>query len=189
MLHKFLENTSFHILLTRIDDTLAEEVQQKGCPYCGGKLHYSDYPRSPFGVSAAFRDYYQSRRSFCCAQCRKRTTSPSVRFFGRRWYYAPFFILINALIGKASARRLVGIQRYLGLTISKRTWRRWRKWWHEYFPTTSFWKKMKGLISIHAINGPFPRTLLSPEVKGLEEKVTTLLQFLAPITAGALRAV
>lgn len=189
MLHKFLASEQFHALLTAIDADLAKEIQQKGCPHCGEKLDNSNYSRSPFGVAAPFRPYYQTRRSLCCRKCRKRTPSPTVRFFGRRWYCAPFFLFINALIGKQSRRRITAVQQHIRRPISKRTWQRWRYWWCEYFPTLPFWKKMKGLIPIHAIRGPFPYILLAIRSGRLEERITTLLQFLAPITAGALCAV
>ena len=80
-------------LLIAIDREIAEATRKKGCD-CGGALHQSNYPRSPFGLSAEFRIAYEERFSFCCADCRKRTTPSSVRFFGRRWYPAPLLLLI-----------------------------------------------------------------------------------------------
>ncbi len=38
MCHAFLIDTSFYQLLTRIDESLAEEVRARGCG-CGGRLH------------------------------------------------------------------------------------------------------------------------------------------------------
>jgi hypothetical protein len=84
MSHKLLLDSTFHRLLLAIDRELAETTRQKGCP-CGGVLHLSNYPRSPLGLPAQFRPDYDMRFSFCCDACRKRITSPSVRFFGRRW--------------------------------------------------------------------------------------------------------
>ena len=85
MSHKFIFRSTFHSLLIAIDREIAEATRKKGCD-CGGALHQSNYPRSPFGLSAEFRIAYEERFSFCCADCRKRTTPSSVRFFGRRWY-------------------------------------------------------------------------------------------------------
>jgi hypothetical protein len=39
---------------------------------------------------------HSSRLSFCCAECRKRTTSMSVRFLGRRVYLALAVVLVSA---------------------------------------------------------------------------------------------
>jgi len=190
MLHKFLLNAKFHQLLTRMDEQLADETRQKGCPHCGEKLNNSDYPRSPFGVATPFRDYYQIRRSLCCAKCRKRTTPPSVRFFGRRWYCAPIFLLISALIGKPTGRRFAAIQRHLGLpNFSKKTWDRWRLWWHEYFPLHPFWKKMKGLIPIDALQGPLPVSVLAIFSGRLEKRIIRALKFFSPMTVSIFRAI
>ena len=97
MSHKFIFSASFHSLLIAIDRELSELTRQQGCS-CGGRLHQSNYPRSPFGLPAEFRSFYDERFSSCCHDCRKRTTSPSVRFFGRRWYPAPLLLLISALM-------------------------------------------------------------------------------------------
>ena len=80
MSQNFLYNASFHSLLNTIDQELAEQTKEKGCSYCGKQLHQADYPRSPFGLPAQFRTAYEERFSFCCTDCRKRTTPASVRF-------------------------------------------------------------------------------------------------------------
>ena len=98
MLHKLLFKSSLHDVLIQIDFEFSNKIQQGGCPHCGGKLHQADYPRSPLGLPQILRSHYQRRLSFCCADCRKRATPPSVRFFGRRWYPAPLLVLISALM-------------------------------------------------------------------------------------------
>src|SRR5688500_17520069 len=112
MSHKFLFDSSFHTILIAIDRELAETVRQEGCA-CGGALHQSNYPRSPMGLPAAFRSSYEERFSFCCHNCRRRTTPPSVRYFGRRWYPAPLLLLICALKSHINERRLTQIKRHL----------------------------------------------------------------------------
>lgn len=189
MSHNFTLNASQHAILLRIDDELALSTQKRGCPACGGTLHQADYPRSPMGIPAKMRVYYEQRNSFCCRICRKRTTSKSVRFFGRRWYPEPLFILISALRFGPSARRCTQIQKHFGITMSACTWKRWRLWWATVFAQTDFWKQAKGIVPISHFNGPFPRVLLSLFSGTLEEKFILLFRFFAPITAGALRAV
>ena len=188
MSHNFLSNTTFHLLLTTIDQELAEQTRLAGCQ-CGGSLHKADYPRSPFGLPQLLRCHYQSRLSYCCAICRKRTTPPSVRFFGRRWFPAPLVILISALQKGATEHRCNLIKKHFGVLISPSTWKRWRLWWRTAFPKSHFWLHAKGLVPITHFNGPFPRELFSLFFGPLHERLILLLKFLAPITAGLFRAV
>lgn len=58
MSHNFPLDASFFKLLMLIDTELAKEQKTQGCPYCGGLLHRADYPRSPFGIPAAYRDFF-----------------------------------------------------------------------------------------------------------------------------------
>lgn len=190
LFHTFISDSSVHQLLVKIDNDLADKALNEGCLYCGGKLHQSDYPRSPRGLSTADTDYYQFRHSACCGACRKRHTPQSVRFFGRRWYVAPVFILINALNdGWSYRRRTQVIQRHFGVMMSKRTWRRWWRWWRTCFNVTSFWKQAKGVIHLDHLAGPFPREFLKMYSMPWTERFLSVLQFLAPLTAGAFRAV
>lgn len=189
MLHKILFNASFHLLLIQMDKEIIKQTAQKGCP-CGGKLHQDNYPRSPFGIPAQFRDSYDKRFSLCCNTCRKRITPPSVRFFGRRWYPAPILVLISALMLGINKRRLDQVKRYFGIVIHERTWKRWRRWWRQSFEATAFWQQTKGL-ALKAIETKklFPRALFILFQGVFEEKMLLLLRFLSPLTGGALRAV
>lgn len=190
MSQKFIVKSSFHELLTEIDQELAEISLKSGCVHCGGKLHQADYPRSPAGMPLAFRDQYRQRISFCCSDCRKRTTPPSVRFFGRRRSPAPIFILICILRCGINERRLLLIKRHFGITISESTWKRWRRWWRELFEETKFWMKEKGLIStLLKPNQLIPRSLFHLFKGNLTERILLLLRFLSPLTGGNLRAV
>lgn len=191
MPNKFLLDTNFYLLLNTIDQELANQTKQKGCPFCGCTLHLADYPRSPLGIAPAFRDNYESRFSFCCGTCRKRTTPPSVRFFGRRWFPAPVLVFISALMHGVNQRRCAQVKRYFGITVSESTWRRWRLWWREAFIATSFWQQAKGLFSPadQMMCGPFPRVLLNEFQGTVKEKIILLLRFFSPLTAGVLRAV
>ena len=128
MYQNFMYDANFHELLCSIDQEFTNKAMQQGCVYCGSKLYQADYPRSPFGLPAQFRPLYNERYSLCCSTCRKRVTPPSVRFFGRRWFPAPFLVLISILMNGASDRRLVQVKRHFGIAVSKSTWRRWRGW-------------------------------------------------------------
>jgi hypothetical protein len=188
MSHKFLLNSSFHAILIAIDRELAEVTRKNACT-CGGKLHQSNYPRSPFGIPAEFRRNYDERLSFCCADCRKRVTPPSVRFFGRRWYPSPLLVLVSVLMRGINDCRLKQIKRHFGITVSESTWKRWRRWWREAFVKIPFWKQAQGIIPPNNRFISMPRNLLYAFKGAIEEKIILLLKFLSPITASDLRAV
>ena len=188
MSHKFLLSSTFHTLLIAIDREFAEATRKQGCS-CGGKLHQSNYPRSPFGLPFEFRSAYEERFSFCCSDCRKRTTSPSVRFFGRRWYPAPLLLLISALMMSVNEHRLAQIKRHFGITVSESTWKRWRRWWRIAFNKTRFWKQARGSIPESKKSVTIVRRMLQAFKGLIDNKLILLLKFLAPITAGNLRAV
>ncbi len=208
MSHKFLKSSSFHQFLKTIDYDLSEEERVKGCAHCGGILHRADYPRSPLGVPIEHRGYYDERYSHCCSQCRRRTTSQSVRFFGRYWYPMPLLILISALMQSAFNKCCAQLSRIFGVSISKRTWKRWKGWWRDSFTATSFWKRMTGIIPQEHLRGPFPRHLFflytptpthgvfpegEAQLQGVDtpfsRRVVWVLRFVAPLTAGVLQAV
>lgn len=191
MSHKFLFNASFHLLLTAIDEELAIQTKEQGCPHCGNPLHQANYPRSPLGLLRRFREYYNARFSLCCNTCRKRTTPPSVRFFGRRWFPALLFMLISILSLGINARRLEQVKRHLGVTLSESTWKRWRRWWRESFTDTRFWQQTQGIVVTTIIDSTssFPRVFLALFKGLLEEKMCCLLRWLSPLTGGVLRAV
>lgn len=190
MSQNFLFNASFHLFLIQIDKEIATKTREQGCICCGGKLHVADYPRSPVGIPAELRQYYEKRLSLCCTTCRHRITPPSVRFFGRRWYPAPFHLLISVLMCGINERRLSQVRRHFGITVNESTWKRWRKWWNNAFEETAFWRKEKGLMPHAGITDtPFPRALLNEFRGAPEEKMRFLLRFLSPLTGGILRAI
>lgn len=191
MSQNFLFKSSFHALIFKIDEEIAENYIKKGCVYCGGKLHQANYPRSPMGMPVEFQDQYDCRISFCCGGCRRRTTPPSVRFFGRRWYPAPLHIFISIMTRGINKRRIALIKKYFGIVVYESTWRRWRKWWRDEFVITKFWQKQKGCLmpSDEITQGPFPRVIFDSYTGNIEEKMLLFLPFLSPLTGGILRAI
>ena len=187
MYHDLLQNTIFHAFLTTIDDELANKVREARC-LCGGALHRADYPRSPLGLTVVCREYYESRRSFCCDQCRKRVTTPSVRFFGRHRFPAPTFVLLSFLKRGVAAPTLKQVRRHFGIDISKRTWRRWCRWWREGFIATAFWKQAKGICPTGDPDDDYPRSLRCAYSGSFSDQWVAVLRFLAPLTAGVYRA-
>jgi hypothetical protein len=134
--HALLQDPKFFTLLLRIDHELAARVRADGCR-CGGALHRADYPRKPRGAPVELRVDHSSRLSFCCAECRKRATSMSVRFLGRRVYLALAVVLVSARrAGPTPAAARLGTQ----LGVTRRTMARWQAWWREQFPLTPLWR-------------------------------------------------
>ena len=108
MCHALLYDQKFLALLLRIDHDLAARRRADGCQ-CGGALHRADYPRKPRGCPVDVRDDHSSRLSFCCAVCRRRATSMSVRFLARRVYFALAVVLMSARpAGPTSAAARLG---------------------------------------------------------------------------------
>ena len=96
--HVDLQRSQFFLFLIRLDEELAAQAQGAGCS-CGGVLHRANYPRKPRGCpTLAIREAFSSRLSFCCSRCRRRTTSMSVRFLGRRVYLGLVVVLCSASV-------------------------------------------------------------------------------------------
>ena len=181
MSHKLLRDSRLYQTLIRIDRDLAAKAREEGCP-CGGKLHRADYPRKPRGGPAGLVGY-DRRLSLCCEVdgCRKRRTPPSVRFLGRRVYLGVVVVLVSALEGAITPRRLALIREYL--EVSVRTIRRWQVWWREVFPVTAFWKAAKGRLDREVPVATLPAALLARFAgRTGRDRLVACLNFLAPIT-------
>ena len=175
--HALLQDPKFFLLLLRADEELAEELRAGGCP-CGGVLHRADYPRKPRGCLSEVRADYQSRFSFCCSRCRKRFTSMSVRFLGRRVYLAVAVVLVSARRAEsASASRLSGT-----LAVPLRTVERWRQWWGAQFPLTPLWRAACARFMPPVLAARLPASLLERFAGSALDCLMRLLVFLSPLT-------
>jgi hypothetical protein len=177
-----LNDASFYRMLLRLDEDLAEQTRQAGCA-CGGKLHSAQYARKPRGVPEELQEDYSRRRSFCCAEegCRKRTTPASIRFLSRRVYVAAVVVLITALRHGATPARVAQLRAIVG--VSRRTVERWRQWWLEEFPRSSFWRWASGQLARPVDEQTVPLSLLESFRKpGAEERTIDLLRFILPLT-------
>ncbi len=129
MYQNLLTNSNFFPILLALDEKIAEEAQERGCP-CSGKLHRACYPRKPRGAPSVDSDpAYCFRWSFCCAVegCRHRMTPPSVLFLGRKVYFGAVVVLVSILRQGPSPARLSKLKEQVG--VSARTVGRWRTWW------------------------------------------------------------
>ena len=168
-------------LLLRFDDDLAREAREIGCT-CGGRLDVADYPRKPRGGPEGLDDNYNRRRSFCCAVdgCRKRCTPPSVRFLGRRVYFAAVNVLVAAMLHGPTRRRVSELAALLG--VNRRTLARWRRWWTAVFAASRFWRGAKARFASDIDEAEIPRSLFMAVGDVDEATLIAILRFLAPIS-------
>ena len=183
--HAFLTDAKFYQLLTRIDESIAEEVRARGC-CCGGVLHSARYPRKPRGLRSALDESYESRLSFCCSQdgCRRRSTPASVRFLGRQVYLGVIVVLITALhhgLSEQRRRRLIE-----ELNVPSQTLWRWRRWWRERFVATRCWRALAGEFIPPIATHSLPASLLERLTGvGLSERLAQLLMAISPVTTSS----
>ena len=104
------------------------------------------------------RDEYSSRLSFCCAVCRKRATSLSVRFLGRRVYLALAVVLVS---GSRTASTPTGVRLGAELGVARQTLQRWQAWWIEQFPLTPLWRATCARFMPPVCPGGFPGELIA----------------------------
>ena len=185
MCHAYLHDPGFARLLVRIDQDFATSVHVAGCR-CGGDLHRADYPRKPRGCAPALRADFSSRRSFCCAICRKRSTSMSVRFLGRRVYVMLAVVLLST---RSVMRMSAAAQVASWLQVPVRTLRRWRTWWTKDLVLTPFWLAVGSLILPVPDALQFPDSLLAtfgdrrdPDTPVTPAALLGLMRFLSPLT-------
>ena len=180
MCHALLQDPKFLTLLVRIDCELAAQCRADGCP-CGGNLHRADYPRKPRGCPRSMRGEYSSRLSFCCAVCRKRATSLSVRFLGRRVYLALAVVLVS---GSRTASTPTGVRLGAELGVARQTLQRWQAWWVEQFPLTPLWRATCARFMPPVSQAQLPGELIARFAGPPHEALMRLLIWLSPATVG-----
>jgi hypothetical protein len=123
------------------------------------------------------REQYSRRLSFTCGRCDARSTSPSVRFAGRRVYLA-VVLMLRSPAGSASGRQLCD-----QFTIPARTLKRWRTWWRQDFPSTPFWRSMRARFMPPVVTEQLPQSLLERfEVGAMADRLVLALRLIAPLS-------
>ena len=185
--HDFLLDASFYQSLFFLDQCIAEQVRDAGCPHCGAVLHVSNYPRKPRGVDrAVLGEHYERRFSFCCERdgCRKRCTPPSVRFLGRKLYLGTIITVLCAReqgLSKPARRQLID-----QLDLWPQTLTRWQHWWTRQIPATRWWTTLRAQLMPTGDAHPLPGALLS-RVEGvaLAPRLKQFLMLLMPLTSNS----
>jgi len=181
--HDLFTNARFLGFLLDADRDLAADARENGCP-CGGVLHQANYSRKPRGGPNEAGPEHEQRFSFCCAEdgCRCRMTPQSLRFLGRRVYFAVVVVLVSAMRHGATPKRMRQLRELVG--VNRRTVERWRLWWRTSFVDSPFWRTAAAAFVPPVSVMMLPATLLA-RFRGDEEvRLVALLRFLGPITGG-----
>ena len=131
------------------DQTLVEEARERGCPWCGGRLHRADYARKVRGVGEGLDVFFERRFALCCAEegCRRRVLPPSVRFLGRKVY--ALVAITAACMAEVAYRRWQ----------ERRRIARWLAWWRERFATSATFVSLRGRLADPIDPGSLPGAL------------------------------
>lgn len=173
------------MMLYSIDEKIAKKFQENPCKRCSSKLHKNYFPRKPRGVPPEFEVYFSSRFSFSCGRCRKRATSPSTRFLGRKVYISLFVVLIPYLV-LANLNKSNLFSKLINLhpkTFSMITLKRWLRWWNNV-PYSRIWKKIGGSLRPNINSLALPFFIVEQfQIKEVDPSLfmASILEFLSPI--------
>ena len=176
--HALIQNPNFLRLLLQIDADLADQMHAAGCS-CGGVLHRANYPRKPRACPKEVRADFESRLSFCCNLCRKRSTSASVRFLGRRVYLGLVVVLAPQ---RRTTLNAVAVQVVDALAVPARTIARWRHWWLQLFCLTPLWQAACARFMPPLQTLSLPTSLIERFTGPAAEAALHLLAFLRPLS-------
>ena len=179
--HTLLQSPRFFQLLLQIDTELAAQMHATPCA-CGGVLHRANYPRKPRACPQEVRHAFESRWSFCCNRCRKRSTSKSVRFLGRRVYVALTVVLLPQ---RRTALSASAVQLCDSLDVPARTIARWRQWWLQRFATPPLWSQACARFMPPVHIAGLPTGLIARFKGATHEAMVRLLSFLSPLSVSA----
>lgn len=145
--HDLLSNKTFFLFLLEIDANIRDLVKSGGCRICAGTLDCANFKRSGgYGIPTECEGECLLRFSLCCRSdgCRKRHTTPSVRFLPFKSYLSLIIILISTLQHGINDKRVKALSQALG--VSRDTVRKWRVWWLDKFCTSPYWKGIRGIV-------------------------------------------
>ena len=179
-----LQDPRFNEFLLEVDRDMAADVGRSRCRSCGASLHSARYPRKPRGAFGDLPPEHTVRFSFCCSAdgCRKRHTPPSVRFLGAKVFLGAAVVLITAMRQGPTPRGRRELSRMF--SVSPRTLSRWRRWWRDIFPSTSFWRRARARMMPPVPDEDLPGGLMERFVGcTLPDKCLLMLKFLSPFSS------
>ena len=109
---------------------------------------------------------------------------PSLRFFGRRVYLGPVFVLVCAMVHGITEKRAATLYELVGVNV--RTLARWRDWWQNTFPRSLFWQAARARFTASPQESFLPASLLESFSQPTQsERLLAMLKFLAPLSRGS----
>ena len=153
-------------------------------PFCGGPLHNAHYLRKPRGGPPDLEEAFEIRFSLCCRQpgCRRRVLPPSVRFWGRKVYWAPVVLLVSALRQGKPVYTLEQLKALCGVWRS--TVNRWQKYFRHVFAQSIGYRHLLGYMMPKARPGPLPAALLARFMQTISDPRTALVACLRALAMG-----
>ncbi len=176
---------SLFSLLYQIDLELLEITRNRRCPFYGGPLHCAHFQRKPRGGPPELQEAFEIRFSLCCGnkECRRRTMPPSVRFWGRRVYWAPVLLLVTALRqNKNPDVTLKRLKKFCGVWRS--TVNRWKKYFLSLFPQSEAYRRLDGPLMPQGNIGCFLYDLLERLSETLDHPEAALVRCLKLLVLG-----
>jgi hypothetical protein len=99
--------------------------------------------------------------------------------------YLGLTFVIAGVLGQGGSGVGAGqLQKLIG--VSRRTLRRWRRWWTTLFVESRFWRAARGRFQTPIVAADLPRDLLDRFPGHARDRVIALLRFLSPLTTGSL---
>ena len=160
MLSELLKKKNLFHRLYAIDKNIAEQYRKRPCPHCGGPLHFANYPRKPRGEPDGISEEFFIRFSFCCGRegCRRRLIPPSCRFLDRKVYWhAAILVIISEYQNKDLNIFKLGKL----FNVSRNTIARWICFYHDIFPYSPEWQKIRGQVDARIKNTELPSNLVN----------------------------
>jgi hypothetical protein len=157
-----VERVTLFRSLHAVDVELAQKHRERLCPVpgCGGPLHWARYTRSPRGEGVEkIPPGCCLRLGLCCGWCRKRVLPPSCLFLGRRVYWGCVVVLVTAAAQGLESHTIAELCRRF--KVSRRTVKRWVRFFEVLFPRTAEWKRLRGRVGVQVRDGDLPRGLLA----------------------------
>jgi hypothetical protein len=125
------------------------------------------------------------RFSLCCGRdgCRRRVLPPSVRFWGRRVYWAPVVLLVSAL--RCGHRPAVTLERLKGLCgVWRSTVKRWQRYFQDIFPQSMGYRRLRGHVLSVAVPDQLPGALIRRFYAVFHHPETALANCLRALASG-----
>jgi hypothetical protein len=140
--------------------------------------------RKPRGGPEGLPAEFSLRFSNCCGRegCRHRAMPASVRFLGAKVYLGVVVTLVAAMRQGPTPTAARKLEALFG--ASRRTLKRWQKWWREIFPATRFWKFACARFMPPIEETLLPSSLIERFGANGVKRLVDLMRFLTPLTLG-----